>query len=55
LSGKRLQVHSINSFARVRGSRIMYPLDPGRLGADAQRTYRPSLSRSQSVQNIPLP
>jgi hypothetical protein len=55
LSGKRLQFHSINSFARVRGSRIMYPLDPGRLGADAQRIYRPSLSSSQPVQNIPLP
>jgi uncharacterized protein (DUF488 family) len=55
LSGKRLQVHSINSFARVRGSRILYPLGPGRPGADAQRTYRPSLSRSQPVQNIPLP
>ena len=27
LSGKRLQFHSINSFARVRGSRIAYPLD----------------------------
>ena len=27
LSGKRLQVHSINSLARVRASRITYPLD----------------------------
>jgi uncharacterized protein (DUF488 family) len=57
LSGKRLQLHSINSFACVRRGHITYPLDSGRLGADAQRTYRPcpSLSRNQSVQNIPLP
>jgi len=55
LSGKRLQFHSINSFARVRGSLITYPLDPGRLGADAQRTYRPSSSRSKPLQNIPFP
>src|ERR1700680_4151354 len=30
-------------------------INPGKLGAVAQRTYFPSLSRSQIVQNIPLP
>jgi uncharacterized protein (DUF488 family) len=29
LSAKRLQVHSLIPFARVRGSRITYPVDPG--------------------------
>ena len=40
VSGKRVQVHTITSFARVRGDRILYPADP-REGAESLRVHKP--------------
>jgi hypothetical protein len=45
LSGKHLQFHSINSFARVRGSRITYP-DGTQLCCDDGKIHRRSSTRA---------
>lgn len=50
VSGKRVQVHTLTPFARVRGDRILYPCDP-RDGAESLRANKPpkqlSLSRDR--------
>lgn len=52
VSGKRVQVHTITSFACVRRDRILYPGDP-REGAESLRVHKPlkQMNLSRDIKN----